>query len=455
MAFTNKVDYIPNQSFAHSTNTQSEQDIKKHQSQKWTVLFGTFLLISILGNLWIWTQPPVYQSQAILHFAYPSDTELEYSQLAERKMNIHQQRLTSNSVLQQTQQHLATQSAVEIDIQALSQLLSAQASGRIVTLTAEDSQPEILEQVISSWIDVYTQLMDSEKQQNNTEELLTSNTQLQALNEKILAQQAKASAFAEKHNITSLERDENRVLNKIRSLSNSLDEATAEQTSAQATLNSLKDSVQKGQPILRDADKAEINQIRQSLQLLTNELTLLKEKYTQAYLDRDPAIVRKQQTAEKLKSELAAKTKESEVLYLQEARRNLEIAKDKVKQTQLQFEQHSAEAQSFSQKLQQYKILNDELDALQDQAKAIRNQQVKQEVSQPFDAKISVLEPAYTPEFPSGPEYLLWTLICLLIALGAGVLALFLFGYIVKQKQPESPAANFVVMSGNTVADPY
>lgn len=455
MSFTNKVDYIPNQPFSHSPSNDSDHDIKKHQRQKWLVLFGTFFLVIIIGNLWIWTQPAIFHSQAILHFSYPSETELEYSQLAERKMGIHQQRLTSNSVLQQTQEKLAIDTGIQLDIQAIGQLLSAQVSGRIITLTAQDKQPEILEQVISSWISVYTEIVENERLQNSTQELLSSNTQLQTLNKKIQDQKFVIAEFANAHNITSLERDENRVLSKIRALSTGLDKAIADQTTAQARLNSLRESEGKEESIVRDTDKAQINQTRQALQTLSNELTLLREKYTQAYLDRDPSIVRKLQAAEKLKVSLAAQIQESETLYLQEAERNLAAAVDKVEQTKSQFNQQNAEAQAFSQKLQEYKILNDDLIALQDQAKNIRSQQVRQEVSQPFDAKISVLEPAYTPEFPSGPDYWTWTLICLLAALGLGIFALLLFGYIMKQKQTPAPATNFVVMPGHTVAEGY
>ncbi|MCF2947223.1 tyrosine-type recombinase/integrase [Paraglaciecola aquimarina] len=451
MSYNNKVDYIPNQPFNQSSTDNSEQDLKKLQAQKWRVLFGTFILISIISNIWNWTRPAVFESQAILHFAYPSQTELEFSELAQRKVETHQQRLMSNSVIQTTFQKLALDHSNLDDIQNNPQLLTATASGRLITLVSKHEEPELLEPVLSNWIEVYLDIVESEKQKNNSEELLTANTQLQALEVKINHKQEELRLFGELNDITSLERDENRVLNKIKALSASLDQAIAEQTAAQALLNSLNESVKKGQPIIREVDQGQINQTRQELQLLLSELSTLADKYTQAYLARDPSIVKKQQTVSVLEKSLAEQLSASQEYYLQDAARDLATAQDKVKQTQEQFVQQNKKAQIFNQKLQAYKVLSDDLVAIQEQAQNIRNQQVKQEVSQPFDAKISVLEKPNTPKFPSGPDYWFFTMVSLLIAATVSVIALLLFGYIVKQKQPMQTSTNYVVMPGHTV----
>lgn len=451
MSFNNTVDYIPNQPFSHATNDSSAQDLKKLQSQKWRVLFGTFLLVAVVANIWNWTRPAVFESQAILHFAYPSQTELEFSELAGRKVVTHQQRLMSNTVLQATFAELTYKEGAPLEIENNEGLLSANASGRLITLTAKYYEPEILEPTLSAWISTYLKLVESEKLENNSEALTESNTQLQAIELKIEQKRQELRLFGEQNDITSLERDENRVLNKIKALSANLDTAIAEQTTAQALLNSLNESVKKSQPIIRDVDQGQISQTRQQLQLLKSELSALEEKYTQTYLARDPTVVKKQQTLKVLEKSLAEQLAVSQEYYLQDAARDLTAAKDKAKQTQVQFVEQNKKAQIFNQKLQAYKVLSDDLAAIQEQAQTIRNQQVKQEVSQPFDAKISILESPFTPNFPSGPDYWLMTLISLLIATGASVFALLLFGYIVKQKQPVQGATNYVVMPGQTV----
>ncbi|WP_158972803.1 tyrosine-type recombinase/integrase [Paraglaciecola sp. L3A3] len=446
----NKVEYIPNQSFNNSSPDNSEQEAKKIQQQKWRVLFGTFIIIAVLANTWIWTRPPVFESQAILHFSFPSQTELEFSQVAERKVEAHQQKLLSNSVLQTVSQALMAD-GYAIAAQDKQKMFKAEVSGRLITLSVEHTERQILQPVLETWLSNYLELESSEKQKNNSEEMDTANLQLLAIKEKIAAKQQELSLFAEANDITSLERDENRILNKIKSLSANLDAAIAEQTSAQALLNSLRQSVKKGQPIIRDIDKAQINSTKQNIQLLKSELVILEEKYTQAYLARDPSIVRKQESLDALEKSLIEQLAESKSYYLQDAERDLEAANDRVELTKEQFKSQNQQAQAFNQKLQEYKIINSELSAIQEQAQTIRTHLVKQEVSQPFDAKISVLEAPFTPDFASGPDYWYMTIISLLAATGAGVFALLLFGYIVKQKQPNQAATNFVVMPGQTV----
>lgn len=455
MSFNNKVDYIPNQPFTQSFNDNSEQAFKKLQSQKWWVLTGVFLLVAVVANILIWTRPPIFESKAILHFSFPSQTELEFSQVVSQKVETHQQRLISNSVLQKVFLALEPATADLTELQNNPEFLSATVAGRLITLKAKHVHPDVLKPAIDSWTGIYLDLVESEKEKNSSEELLSSNTQLVAINEKIAQKQQIIHAFAIQHDITSLERDENRVLNKIKALSANLDVAIAEQTAAQALLNSLKDAVKKGQPIIRDIDSGQINQLQQELQLLKSELSTLAKKYTQEYLERDPTIVDKQQTRLALEQSLVEQLAATQKYYLQDSERALVTAKDKVLQTQQQFAEQSQKAQAFSQKLKEYEALNLDLAAIEEQAQTIRNQQVSQQVSQPFDANISVLEPAFVPEFASGPDYWYLTLLSIIAAGVASVLALLVFGYVVKQKQPAAAATNFVVMPGQSINPAY
>jgi hypothetical protein len=110
--------------------------------------------------------------------------------------------------------------------------------------------------------------------------------------------------------------------------------------------------------------------------------------------------------------------------------------------------------QVFSQNLEQYKRLDDALKALQNQAQTLKNQQIAQEVSKPFDAKISLLEPAFIPDFAIGPNYSLNSLISLIAAVIVAVLALLLFSFIFKQNGAAS-SNHFVLMPGQARANDY
>jgi uncharacterized protein involved in exopolysaccharide biosynthesis len=456
MSFDSKVDYIPSHPFTNAAIDPSEFQHKIFQKRKWQVLIATFLLILITANAVIWIQSPIYQSQAILHFSYASQTKQEFAELAQRQITLHQQRMKSNNVLSLVVKELEQSQMLNINIQTLFDVLSVEASltGRIITLKANGSDPQILKPIIDAWIKVYLQLVASETQINNTNDHLVADQQLELLELKITEQEQRLQSFASQNNITSLERDENRVLSQTKNLGVYFDQALADQAQTQALLDSLVESINNGESIIRPMDKAQIDAIKLSLQEVNANLSTLSEKYTQAYLERDQAIVAQQQKFQQLQILLEEQIKMSQVDYLLDVKRELSAARGKVEKMNTQLVEQNKLAQVFSQNLEQYKRLDDALKALQTQAQMLRNQQVAQQVSKPFEAKISLLEPAFIPDFSIGPNYSLNSLISLIAAVIVAVLALLLYAFIFKQKGPDS-SSQFVLIPGQAGANDY
>ncbi|MFT6993010.1 MAG: hypothetical protein ACJASL_005011 [Paraglaciecola sp.] len=456
MSFDNKIDYMPNQPFPDSGTDPSDSLHKSFQKRKWQVLIGTFLFILIVANAVVWSQAPTYQSQAILHFSYSSQTEQEFGELAQRQITLHQQRLKSNSVLSLVAEELEQSQRLMINAETLFDALTSEASltGRIITLNANGSEPHILKPILDAWVKLYLDLVESETQVTNSDELMVADQQLQLLALKISDQEQRLQSFASENNITSLERDENRALSQTKNLGTNLDQALADKAQAQALLNSLVESINAGQAIIRPADKAQIDATRLSLQDMNADLSALAKKYTQAYLERDPDIVAQQQKALQLEILLEEQIKTSQSDYLLDAKRDLSASKSKVQQMNIQLVEQNKLAQVFSQDLEQFKRLDDELKALQTQAQTLKNQQVAQEVSKPFEAKITLLEPAFIPDFSIGPNYQFNSLISLIVAVIVAILCLLLFSFIFKQKA-SATTSNFVVMPGQTAASNY
>ena len=419
-------------------------------------MITTFLLILITANAVIWIQSPIYQSQATLHFSYTSQTKQEFAELAQRQITLHQQRMKSNNVLSFVAKELEQSQMLIIKVQTLFDALVVEASltGRIITLKANGSDPQILKPIIDAWIKVYLQLVASETQINNTDDLLDVDQQLEFLELKITEQAQLLQSFASHNNITSLERDENRVLSQAKNLGANLDQALAEQAQTQALLDSLVESINNGESIVRPMDNAQIDAIKLSLQEVNANLSALSEKYTQAYLERDQAILAQQQKSLQLQALLEEQIKMSQVDYLLDVKRKLSAARGKVEKMNTQLVEQNKLTQVFSQNLEQYKRLDDALKALQNQAQTLKNQQIAQEVSKPFDAKISLLEPAFIPDFAIGPNYSLNSLISLIAAVIVAVLALLLFSFIFKQNGAAS-SNHFVLMPGQARANDY
>jgi succinoglycan biosynthesis transport protein ExoP len=450
MSFNNKIDYMPNHPFSGVGTDASDLEHKRIQKRRWQVLIGMFLLVLIITNVLIWSQAPVYQSQSILHFSYKSKTDQGFADLAQQQISLHQQRLKSNSVLSRVSQELDQDQGLIINVQTLFQALSVEASltGRIISLKANGNEPQVLKPILDVLSKVYLQLIESETEVNNNVELQVSSEQLALLEDKIANQQQFLELFALEYNITSLERDENRVLSQTKNLGESLDQAVAEQAQAKALLDSLTESIERGQDVIRPDDKSQINATKINLQDISAKLTALSEKYTEAYLERDPTIVSQQNKAQQLEQQLEVQIQTSQLMYIQDTQRDLNTANGKAKQLSTKLAEQVQLAQAFSQKLEQYKRLDNELKALQSQAQIITNQQVAQEVSKPFEAKITVLEPAFEPDFAVGPNYQLNTLLSLVVAAIAAIFSLLLYSFIVRQKVTTAAPHNFVVIPG-------
>jgi uncharacterized protein involved in exopolysaccharide biosynthesis len=450
MSFNNKVDYMPNQPYPNAGIDTSNTEHKLIQKRKWQVLIGTFLLVLICANAAIWSQAPVYQSQATLHFSYKSKTGQGFAELAQQQITLHQQRLKSNRVLSLVSQELAQSQGLMVNVQTLVKVLSIEASlaGRIISLRADGSEPKILKPMLDALSKVYLQVLESETQANNSEELQIADEQLELLEVKIANQQQLLELFASENNITSVERDESRVLTKAKNLGASLDQTVAEQAQAQALLNSLNESINSGQYIIRPSDKAKIDATKASLQNLNAKLSALSEKYTQAYLERDTTIVSQQQKAKQLKILLEKQIQTSQLKYVQDTQRDLNTANGKAEQLHTQLVEQNKLAQIFSQKLEQYRRLDNELKALQSQAQILKSQQVAQEVTKPFEAKITLIESAFEPDFAIGPNYQFNTLVSVVVAVITSIFSLLLFSFIVRQKVSTAAPNNFVVIPG-------
>jgi succinoglycan biosynthesis transport protein ExoP len=455
MSLTNKVDYLPKMPGAGEDVQLAVNAAKKRQQQKWQILVASFLLVAVLANIFIWSRPAIFESQALIHFSNSAQNNQLTSDVLQQQIALNQQRLNSNSTLQAVSEELRKKQ-ISLSTEQLTEMMQAEAGSavRIITLKAIGNDPQLLKPILDSWLSYYLALINNENVSNNSAEIQQFNQQIVTLEQKITQQQEQLDSFSQSHNIISLDRDENRILNKTKGLGTSLNAAEAEQAEALALLESIKGSIKNGQLIERATDKAGIDANRKNLQILESELSALSDKYTQEYLLRDAVVVAKQEEAKDLADFIKQQITQSRDLYLQDAQRNVAAAEGKSTALREQLDDLQQQALSFNQKMEQYRRLDEALKELQQQAQTFKNQRVEQEVSKPFEAKIEVLEKPFTPEFPIAPNYWQDTLISLAAALLVGIFVLLLFSFIVKQKVMPGATSNFVVIPGQPYIDP-
>jgi succinoglycan biosynthesis transport protein ExoP len=456
MSFTNKVDYLPKMPGAGEDVQLFEKAQRRRQQQRWQILFGSFLLVVVLSNIFIWSRPAIFKSQAFIHFSNSAQNNQPTRDVVQPNIALNLQRLNSNNSLQAVSEALQKKQ-INLSTEQLVEMMQAKASssGGLITLEAVGHDPQLLKPILDSWLAYYLALLDTEKVNNNFAGNQQYSQQIAFLEQKITQQQGQLDNFSETHNIISLDRDENRILNKIKGLASSLDAAEAQEAEALALLESINISIEKGQLIERAADRAGIDGNRQYLQTLKAELSALSDKYTQVYLQRDPVVVAKQEEAKALADTIEQQVTQSQDLYLQDAQRNVAASAGKSAALREQFNDLQQQALNFNQKMEEYRRLDEALKELQQQAQTLKNHRVEQQVSQPFAGKIDILEKPFTPEFPIAPDYWQDTLISLAAALLVAVLVLLLFSFIVRQKVAPGTTSNFVMIPGQQYIDQH
>lgn len=447
MAFSNKVDVIPPHYAMGADQHQSEQQAKGLQRQRWRVLVVSFLVVLVAALAWVWSRPEIFQSQAIIHFSYPQQIGKELSTVPIEQIQLNEQRLTSFRVIQGVSDALVDH-GLNLSAESLYGLLStkAEVESRIITLNATGQDAAQLEPVLSQWLTLYLEVLESETAENTSEDIQLIQQKLAALELKIIDQRDLVEAFSVANNIVSIERDENRTLNKIKGLGASLDAAELKESQSLAALESVKQSMEMGKVVTRPSDQDRIAKVRSAVASQTAELTALGQRYTEEYMQLDPTIVRKKAdlsaNTQKLKQMIGA----SQTRHIEDLQRNLLESNKNQQQLSAQLDTLSIQAKQFNQKLNEYKRLTTSLRQLEKQAQNLKNQVIEKEVEKPFEARLSVLEQPFVPSYPIGPNYLRDSLIALAAALVVSVFSLLLFSFIVRQKQPPASMTSYTVV---------
>lgn len=448
MAFSENVEVISPQFGGDNSDQRVAEEAKKLQKHKWLVLSMTFLVVLVVALIWVWSRPPIYQSQAILHFSYASQLSDEQSSVSEEQITLNSKRLTSYRILEELSAQLAQEYSLELSPEALSTMLSTepQLSSRIINLYATDGNSNLLQPVVEQWLTLYLAKLAEETIDNTEEDILLGQQKLVALEEKIIEQRAFVEQFSEENNIISMERDENRTLAKIKSLGGALDEAENRQAEATATLASVRESIANGEQITHPQDKTRLDSLRSSIRDSEGILKQLALRYTEEYMKLDPDVVNRKRNLETLKQRLIEVSAESQQNFLEDLQRTVAASRGKQQQLELELDQLGKEAQEFNQKLQEYGRQARSLRQLEEQAQALKDQLVETEVQKPFEAKISILEEPFAPTFPISPHYWRDTGIAVAVATLASLFALLIFSFINRQKQPAATMTSYTVV---------
>jgi hypothetical protein len=222
-------------------------------------------------------------------------------------------------------------------------------------------------------------------------------------------------------------------------LSQSFTEAKNRQAKAQARLQALQNSATAGKAVVRGKDDPVLADIEQRASVLREQWHGLQQRFTPAYLAMDPNAKSLQARMENLENQLAAQRAASAHAALSEAQEESSAAQSAAGKLRQDVADNQKQAQEFATHLNEYKVLRQDLDHLEEMHRAALDRLTKLQASEQERAPRVELVEAATPSLaPWRPDYRRDALIALAGSVVFGLFATWFVDFIAGP--PASPA---------------
>ncbi len=391
--------YVDNLGSGHGT----------HRLRVFTIVFA---VVSLLWLTYTFMRPAVYRSSAVLMtestVAGPEPEALSRRETIARQSEV----LKSRSVLEKVLSALApgngshAPSTTVSDLDDMLEVVPVGEAG-IVELRAEGTDRETLPLLINAWIDAYLAVQTATRQTSVDSADAALRKQEQVLQDKVLAKRAELEAFRAKHDIVSMERDENRALSRLKGLSEALNKANEQEVAAEARLNAMREAIGSGKPVVRIEDERTLANLEQRAAQLRERLKGYEQRFTPTYMALDPNVKTVQRNLADVEDQIRHHRQQAQEAALTEAEQKLVGAREATAKLREQLNEYKQTVATFTARFSEHAALQEELTELERLYREVQQRMVQTEVLDDDRLpRLTVLERAYVPEHPIRPLYL-------------------------------------------------
>jgi len=427
-----------------TSSTQIEATYPWYESKRFKIFVITFLLTSLIGFIYVFLQPAIYQSKITLLTVAPPAIDQELEEINIQHVAIQSNILTSQFLVQATRTALGGESEENIpsaiDLRK-SLWVSMVADTNLINLTAEGDDPGFLPLFLNELVAQYKIQRNQQIQDDSSNTSNALKQQLTAIKEKVEDKRSAIDNFRTEHNILSIGRDENQVSARLNSLTSALNTAETDEINAKATLSAIKKAIGRGQPVVPESDKRGLANLQKRAQELSEQLDELDRRYTKQYIALQPNLNVIPQQLKKLRNEIrkykvngsniVLSDAEQEYARAHQAAISLSHELNNYKQTATNFTRHFAEHEAMVEDLTQMELSLREIQQRLTQIDVLQREKYPQ-----FD----IIEPAFKPNASIRPNYLQNSGIVLALSLLLGLLTIWLYEFLKHDNPPEKPA---------------
>jgi uncharacterized protein involved in exopolysaccharide biosynthesis len=424
-----------------------------YRSRRFVIFLSVFLTCATAGLIYDYSRPAIYRSSATLLTSAMTPVDRQSGDPDIQHVAIQMQLLLGRELAAETLSRLkaADRSLENLTIPDIQSLLHVEPipDTNLVEVLAEDTDAKFLPILINTWIDVYLDARAEEvkKQTGNTTRVLES--EVEDLGKKVDAARESLEIFRKTHDISSIEREENEELARLKGLNESLNKASEEEVKAKAQLDAIRSAISRGKAVVPDDEKGSLLELELRMQDLREKLADLDKKFTREYINLHPEFKFIPEQIKDLDNAIQRKRQDGKNIVLTDAEVNYAAARQSVREIRAQLDEHKRLASAFTTKFAKHDALRADLESLEQLYREAQDRlmQVKSGQREKYP-QVNVINRAYEPRHPVRPDYTHDALLVL-----AGSLLLALFGVWIaeflthKKEEPPSPIAVFGVQA--------
>ena len=324
----------------------------------------------------------------------------------------------------------------------------------IVTLRAAGPHPEILPIIVNRWLLLYTETQSRTEHDSASDERTRLTRQEEEMRVRIDEKRSEIETFRSRHDIVSMERDENQLVARLKGLTKSLDKAVEEELIAQGHFDAVSEALRNGKPVINQQDEAAMANLERRLLELQEQIKDFEQRFTKRYIDLDTdiqAVFRQRTLVEERIVELRER---ASAVVLNTAEQSLAGARQTVKGLRNELASSKHRIAEFSTRFAEHQALVGELKEMEKAHAQLRTKLLRREVNTESGVtKVEVLESASQPIEPIWPHYTRDAGIAVAGSLVLGIFAVILFDFFTRSVAPtgyESGVQNLHVTNVRT-----
>jgi polysaccharide biosynthesis transport protein len=311
----------------------------------------------------------------------------------------------------------------------------------VVQVRAEGPQRQFLARLVNTLTDIYQERLAATYQKSTD----TGGDQLrdavQTLDRKVVAKRQEVEEFRASNDIISVERDENQLLSAAKGLATALNEAKGKLAAAEGQQRAVRNAAAAGQSLVAAKDNPTVANLEQRASQLREQLHDLQQRFTQQYLDLDPAVKATRARLDNLEQQIRTERAAGQRAAVAEAEGKVTSAREAVDQLQQQINENKRAVQTFIARFGEYKAMQEDLTHLEQLHRASADRLARLEASENESAPhVEILEAASVPQLPWRPLYARDAGISLGAALVLGFFAVWLVEFF-SRPQPQPAGA--------------